>query len=162
MVLHGCTQTAAGYDLGSGWSQLAEEKGFAVLFPEQQRSNNANLCFNWFEPGDIRRDVGEAASIKEMVDHVMQSHGLDSDRIYVTGLSAGGAMANVMLAAYRSLRGRRHHWRAALRGVLRRCPGFRAYAWQKSAEQQDVAEGAGDHIDETSAIAVRLHLARHA
>jgi poly(hydroxyalkanoate) depolymerase family esterase len=103
VVLHGCTQTSAGYDLGSGWSQLAEEKGFAVLFPEQQRSNNANLCFNWFEPGDIRRDVGEAASIKEMVDHVMQSHGLDSDRIYVTGLSAGGAMANVMLAAYPDL-----------------------------------------------------------
>ncbi|RYG28589.1 MAG: hypothetical protein EON93_18310, partial [Burkholderiales bacterium] len=73
VVLHGCTQTAAAYDLGSGWSQLAEEKGFAVLFPEQQRSNNANLCFNWFEPGDIRRDNGEAASVKQMIDHVVQS-----------------------------------------------------------------------------------------
>ncbi len=45
---HGCTQSAAAYDLGSGWSRLAEDYGFAVLFPEQSRQNNANLCFNWF------------------------------------------------------------------------------------------------------------------
>jgi len=48
VVLHGCTQTAADYDHGSGWSRLADRAGFALLFPEQQRSNNANLCFNWF------------------------------------------------------------------------------------------------------------------
>lgn len=48
VVLHGCTQSATGYDHGSGWSLLAEQEGFAVLFPEQQRANNANLCFNWF------------------------------------------------------------------------------------------------------------------
>lgn len=71
VVLHGCTQSAVTYDLGSGWSKLAEEKGFAVLFPEQQRANNANLCFNWFEPGDIRRDAGEALSIREMIGHIM-------------------------------------------------------------------------------------------
>lgn len=98
VVLHGCTQTAAGYDLGAGWTQLAEEKGFAVLFPEQQRANNANLCFNWFEPGDIRRDAGEVLSIRQMIDHVVLSHGADSSRVFITGLSAGGAMANVMLA----------------------------------------------------------------
>lgn len=103
VVLHGCTQNAAGYDLGSGWSQLADEQGFAVLYPEQRRANNANLCFNWFEPGDIRRDSGEAESIAQMIEALCAEHGLDRSRVYVTGLSAGGAMASVMLAAYPEL-----------------------------------------------------------
>src|SRR5690349_8907610 len=60
VVLHGCTQSAGGYDRASGWSQLADEQGFALLYPEQQRGNNANGCFNWFEPDDTRRDSGEA------------------------------------------------------------------------------------------------------
>ncbi|MGV8939828.1 MAG: alpha/beta hydrolase family esterase [Allorhizobium sp.] len=100
VVLHGCTQTAAGYDYGSGWSSLAESEGFAVLYCEQQRSNNPSLCFNWFAPGDIRRDGGEAMSIHQMIDTMVDIHRLDRQRIFVTGLSAGGAMANVMLATY--------------------------------------------------------------
>jgi poly(hydroxyalkanoate) depolymerase family esterase len=100
VVLHGCTQTAAGYDHGSGWSQLADAHGFALLYPEQQRANNANLCFNWFQPGDIRRDAGEALSIRQMVAAMVATHGIDPARIYVTGLSAGGAMTSVMLATY--------------------------------------------------------------
>ena len=100
VVLHGCTQTAAGYDHGSGWSQLAEREGFALLFPEQQCANNANLCFNWFLPGDIRRNAGEALSIRQMIDTLAAAQGLDRRRIFVTGLSAGGAMASVMLATY--------------------------------------------------------------
>ncbi|KAA0687346.1 hypothetical protein DTW90_33290 [Neorhizobium sp. P12A] len=103
VVLHGCTQNAAIYDHGSGWSKLAEEKGFAILYPEQQRANNANLCFNWFEPGDIQRDAGEALSIREMIEHVVESHGIDPGRVFITELSAGGAMANVMLATYPEL-----------------------------------------------------------
>lgn len=100
VVLHGCTQTAAGYAHGSGWPRLTEEQGFALLFPEQQRANNPNLCFNWFSPRDAARDAGEALSIRQMVAAVQQAHGTDPGRIFVTGLSAGGAMAAVMLAAY--------------------------------------------------------------
>lgn len=100
VVLHGCTQNAAAYDHHSGWSQLADEAGFALLFPEQQRANNPNLCFSWFEPTDTGRDVGEALSIRQMIEAMVLTHGLDRKRIFITGLSAGGAMAAAMLASY--------------------------------------------------------------
>lgn len=102
-VLHGCTQTAAGYDVGAGWSEMADRHGFIVLFPEQQRQNNPNLCFNWFAPADNRRDAGEALSIRQMISAVLASHSIDPSRVFVTGLSAGGAMTAVMLATYPEL-----------------------------------------------------------
>ena len=100
VVLHGCGQTAAGYAAGAGWLELADRHGFAVLCPEQVRTNNANLCFNWFEDLDIQRGSGEAASISQMVRWALAGLGLDAQRVFVTGLSAGGAMAAVMLATY--------------------------------------------------------------
>lgn len=103
VVLHGCTQSASIYDKGSGWSKLADRHGFALLFPEQRRANNSNLCFNWYVPGDARRGRGETLSISQMVEHMAAEHKLDRSRIFVTGLSAGGAMTSVMLAAYPEL-----------------------------------------------------------
>ena len=100
VVLHGCTQNAGGYDHGSGWSRLADRHGFAMLYPQQRRANNPNLCFNWFSPADARRGRGEALSIRQMVARMIKVHGLDPKRVFVTGLSAGGAMTSVMLAAY--------------------------------------------------------------
>ena len=100
VVLHGCTQNAAGYDESSGWSRLADLHGFVLLYPEQQRSNNPNLCFNWFSAEDATRGSGEAGSIREMVAAVQARHGTDPRRVFVTGLSAGGAMAAAMLATY--------------------------------------------------------------
>src|SRR6478735_10387940 len=100
VALHGCTQSAAGYDTGTGWSGLAEAHGFAVLLPEQQRANNANLCFNWFEPGNARRRTGEPLSIAQMIDALVERGIVDPGRVFVTGLSAGGAMTSIMLASY--------------------------------------------------------------
>jgi poly(hydroxyalkanoate) depolymerase family esterase len=100
VVLHGCTQNAVGYDFGAGWSALAERYGFALLMPEQKSSNNANGCFNWFQPQDITRDSGEAYSIRQMIERVSRDIGIDRRRIFITGLSAGGAMTSVMLATY--------------------------------------------------------------
>jgi poly(hydroxyalkanoate) depolymerase family esterase len=100
VVLHGCGQTAAGYDLGAGWSTLAKRFGFALLMPEQRPSNNANLCFNWFNPEDTARDSGEVCSIRQMIARMAGDIGVDQRRIFVTGLSAGGAMTSAMLATY--------------------------------------------------------------
>jgi poly(hydroxyalkanoate) depolymerase family esterase len=103
VVLHGCGQSAVGYDVGAGWSTLAKHYGFAVLMPEQQPANNANTCFNWFNPEDIARDRGEACSIRQMIARMVADYGIDPRRIFITGLSAGGAMTSVMLATYPEL-----------------------------------------------------------
>ncbi|MBB4188872.1 poly(hydroxyalkanoate) depolymerase family esterase [Sinorhizobium terangae] len=100
VAVHGCTQIPADYDVCSGWSKLAERHGFALLYPQQVRDNNGNLCFNWFLPGDIRREAGEALSIRQMIQTMCSRHKIAGEKIYVTGLSAGGAMANVLLSTY--------------------------------------------------------------
>lgn len=100
VAMHGCTQSAAAYDDEPGWVALAERWQFVVVLPEQQSANNSSRCFNWFENGDITRGSGEALSIKQMVDKTQADLGTDPAQTYVTGLSAGGAMTSVMLAAY--------------------------------------------------------------
>jgi poly(hydroxyalkanoate) depolymerase family esterase len=100
VVLHGCAQTAASYDLGVGWSTLADRYGFVLVLPQQQPGNNPNNCFNWFMPEDIARGSGEALSIRQMIDLMTVTHGIDHARVFVTGLSAGGGMTSVMLATY--------------------------------------------------------------
>ena len=141
VVLHGCTQTAAGYDHGTGWSTLAEERGFVLCLPEQKRENNPNLCFNWFQTADIERDRGEAASIRAMVEHLAVAHGVDRSRIFVTGLSAGGAMTSVMLAAYPDV----FAGGAVIAGLPYRCAtsvqgAFEAMARGDSRTPQEAAE----------------------
>lgn len=100
VVLHGCLQTARAYDEGSGWSLLARRHGFALVYAEQSQTNNPNRCFNWFQPHDARRGSGEALSIRQMVTRMRRTHSIDPARIFITGLSAGGAMTSVMLATY--------------------------------------------------------------
>ncbi|GAA1109252.1 MAG: PHB depolymerase family esterase [Nocardiopsis sp. BM-2018] len=103
VLLHGCAQDAAAYHRHSGWAEQAEESGLALVYAEQSRANNATGCFNWFESGDVARGSGEAQSVASMVRHAVAEHGLDADRVYVSGLSAGGAMAAELLAAYPDL-----------------------------------------------------------
>jgi len=100
VVLHGSTQSAEGYDLGSGWSALADECGIALLYPEQRQRNNPISSFNWFKSGDSRRGAGEPLSIRHMIEQVVDDHEIDPSRVYITGMSSGGAMTSVMLATY--------------------------------------------------------------
>ncbi|MDQ3810231.1 MAG: PHB depolymerase family esterase [Chloroflexota bacterium] len=113
VALHGCGESASDYDNETGWTKFADKWGFALLLPEQQPANNQSLCFNWFnghslldyfswsERGsDQDRNEGEPLSINQMVDKMKTIHNIDQNRIYVTGLSAGGAMTAVMLATY--------------------------------------------------------------
>ncbi|WP_224367984.1 extracellular catalytic domain type 1 short-chain-length polyhydroxyalkanoate depolymerase [Hyalangium versicolor] len=99
VAMHGCTQSADAY-AATGWNALADVLKFYVVYPEQVSGNNQNVCFNWFEPGDIARGQGEALSIKQMVDKMKTDHSIDSSRVFVTGLSAGAAMTHVMAATY--------------------------------------------------------------
>lgn len=100
VALHGCSQSAASYDAETGWQMLAERWRFALVLPQQQSSNNSSGCFNWFVSGDTARGQGEALSIKQMVDRMIADHAIEPSRVYVTGLSAGGAMTATMLATY--------------------------------------------------------------
>lgn len=100
IVLHGCTQSADTIALESGWNKLADANKFMVVYPQQKLVNNIKKCFNWFNPSDIKRESGETASIKQMIDFAIDKHKIDRKRVFITGLSAGGAMAMAMLANY--------------------------------------------------------------
>ncbi|MFC7488411.1 alpha/beta hydrolase family esterase [Knoellia sp. CPCC 206453] len=103
IALHGCTQDANGYLNGSGWRDLADRNGITVVLPQQGTANNMNKCFNWFQSGDVTRGQGEVASIASMVQHAITTYSANPARVYVTGLSGGGAMTASMLAAYPDL-----------------------------------------------------------
>ncbi len=100
IVLHGCSQSAQLVSEQSGWNKLADTYGFSVLYPQQKASNNPTMCFDWYRAADIDRDRGECSSIKQMIDQFEKDNKVDSSRIYITGLSAGAAMAVVMMAVY--------------------------------------------------------------
>jgi poly(hydroxyalkanoate) depolymerase family esterase len=100
VVMHGCTQNATTFANETGWIQLADKFRFALALPQQTHVNNPSNCFRWFDSNHNRRDQGEALSIKQMVDKMKSVHSIDPKRVYVTGLSAGGAMTSVMLATY--------------------------------------------------------------
>ncbi|MGC4117699.1 MAG: PHB depolymerase family esterase [Myxococcales bacterium] len=96
VALHGCYQTAAVYH-EAGWKDVADRYKFYVVYPQIDANSN---CFHWFDPTENARDEGEAASIKQMIDKMAGDYAIDSSRVFVTGLSSGGAMAAALLAGY--------------------------------------------------------------
>ncbi len=100
VMLHGCTQDPDDFAAGTRMNELAQAQGFLVLYPKQAPRSNASKCWNWFRPGDQKRGQGEPEMIAGMTRHVLQAHQLDADRVYVAGLSAGGAMAAILGREY--------------------------------------------------------------
>jgi poly(hydroxyalkanoate) depolymerase family esterase len=100
VLLHGCRQTADSLDAASGFSKLARERGFILLYPEQKKANNQQACFNWFRPSAVARDRGELMSIRQMIEYLCVRHRIDRSRIFVAGLSAGAAMTSALVANY--------------------------------------------------------------
>lgn len=100
VMLHGCTQSPDDFARGTRMNALAREHGYVVAYPAQSQKNNAGKCWNWFRSGDQQRGRGEPALIAALASELVARHRLDARRVYVAGLSAGGAMAAVLGHTY--------------------------------------------------------------
>ena len=100
LMLHGCTQDATSFALGTRMNATAEAAGALVLYPTQSPGANANGCWNWFRPEDQQAGAGELALLLAMVRHTLAEHTANPQRVYAAGLSAGGAMAALLAQQY--------------------------------------------------------------
>lgn len=103
VMLHGCTQTAAGFARSTRMNELADELGFIVLYPEQAASANFARCWNWHSPANQLRGAGEPAAIAELTRHALAATRANPARVYIAGISAGGAAAAIIGSAYPDL-----------------------------------------------------------
>ena len=100
VMLHGCTQNPDDFAAGTGMNERAREQGFYVLYPAQAADANPQRCWNWFKHSHQSRGRGEAALLASLTLSIIAQHGIDPRRVYIAGLSAGGAMAAIVAAAY--------------------------------------------------------------
>jgi poly(hydroxyalkanoate) depolymerase family esterase len=100
VMLHGCTQTPEDFAIGTGMNALAEDNGCLIAYPAQPSGANAQKCWNWFRPEDQGRDRGEPALIAGLTREIQTAYPADPARTYIAGLSAGGAAAVQVAAAY--------------------------------------------------------------
>ncbi|MDW5377225.1 PHB depolymerase family esterase [Halomonas sp. HP20-15] len=103
VMLHGCTQNPDDFAAGTNMNRLAEEQLCCVLYPAQPMTANSSKCWNWFKAEDQQREGGEPAILAGMTRQIIDTHGLDASRVYVAGLSAGGAMATTLAMTYPDL-----------------------------------------------------------
>ncbi len=103
LMLHGCTQTPEDFAKGTQMHMAAAQKGMIVVYPEQGRSHNTSLCWNWFRPSDQAAQAGEPAILADLAAHVAAKHGVPKGRVFAAGLSAGGAMAAILAQTHRDL-----------------------------------------------------------
>ncbi len=125
VLLHGCKQKAAHFSNKTGWTAIAEKNNLYLLLPQQKKSNNYWRCFNWFQPSDNTRGRGEAASIASMVYKMKRTFPINSQQIFIAGLSSGGSMTNVMMANYPEL----FRAGAVVAGVPYGCASNGVQAW---------------------------------
>jgi poly(hydroxyalkanoate) depolymerase family esterase len=103
VMLHGCLQDPDDFALGTRMNDIAAEQQIFVLYPEQSESANQTRCWNWFNAANQRRDQGEPSIIAGMTREIIGTYNIDAQRVYIAGMSAGGAMAAIMAATYSDL-----------------------------------------------------------
>jgi poly(hydroxyalkanoate) depolymerase family esterase len=103
VMLHGCTQSPNDIAAGTQMNRLAEENIFLVAYPAQTQGANMNKCWNWFKASDQQRGRGEPSLVAGITREVIDEYNIADGRVYVVGMSAGGAMAAIMAEAYPDL-----------------------------------------------------------
>ncbi|MCP4274086.1 MAG: PHB depolymerase family esterase, partial [Gammaproteobacteria bacterium] len=146
VLLHGCGQDARKFAKDSGFQDAAEQSGFALLIPQQQKANNLQLCFNWFSPADYSLNQGESRSILSMIENIKTK--LGTTKTYLAGFSAGGAMVSSLL----SLQPSNYESGAIIAGVVFPCADtlLKAISCMKNGAQESTDELARQIIQQNN------------